>query len=563
MLFSNAIALWLSAAIPIVVYAYFIRRKTRERVVSSYFLWRDVLVRASSPTRGFRARNIFSMLLATTIATSLVLASARPTAKNNVDDAPLIVVFDNSASMSARDSNGTSRFERAKSILAKIVDNKSDAREILLLTTGGSPNVQRGFTREHSALRSVVDDLSPTREPSAALETLRRALFFQRSRGDDARILFLSDGAFDERDDVLALIRENPTICLYRIGETLGNVALFACEPRRSPTGDQSFETFVDVANFSEKDVLVNVEFFLNGNLLDVLPLSLKPSERVQKVVKNESLDGGDFVARLAFNAHDVELNANLEDDVVETTLPPFPTVNILLCGDSDQFVATALQAQPNVNVTKISAIPNSLDADDLLVLVGDVPETIPRGKVAFVSPSSDCQIFSLGERIDETFVDDAQDSVLARYANLTGRTLRGVREFKLAEGFLSTVYAKTPEAPALLEIGPADTLDDSRYFVLNFETSDSTFALQTLFPIVFTNLVGAARGVQDQDWNAIGARPVAESDLRVDSSVFAGLENEVETLARVKRPLWNALAIFALILALVEFYLYCRRRVE
>ncbi len=563
MIFSNAIALWLAAAIPIVVYAYFIRRKTRERVVSSKFLWRDVLARAASPTRGFRTRNIISMLLAATIATALVLAAARPTAKNAGDDAPVIVVFDNSASMSARESNGESRFDRAKSILAKIVDNKSDAREILLLTAGGAPNVQCGFTREHSALRSVVDKLSPTRESAAALETLRRALFFQRSRGDDARILFLSDGAFDERDEVLALVRENPTITLYRIGETRGNVALLACEPRRSPTGDQSFETFVDVANFSGKDAQVNVEFSLNGELLDVLPLSLKPLERVRKVVKNESLDGGDFVASLVFNAPDAELNANLEDDVVETTLPPFPTVDVLLYGDADQFVATALQAQPNATVAKIDAIPNALDDGDLLVLVGDVPETIPRGKVAFVSPTSDCQIFSLGERFDETVVDDAQDSVLARYANLTGRTLRGVREFKLAEGFLSTVYAETPEAPALLEIAPADPLDDSRYFVLNFKTSDSSFALQTLFPIVFTNLVGAARGVQDQDWNAIGARPVAESDLRVDSDVFAGLENEIKTFARAKRPLWNALAIFALVLALVEFYLYSRRRVE
>lgn len=75
--------------------------------------------------------------------------------------------------------------------------------------------------------------------------------------------------------------------------------------------------------------------------------------------------------------------------------------------------------------------------------------------------------------------------------------------------------------------------------------------------------LVAAARGVQDQDWNAIAARPAAESDLRVDSSVFAGLENGVEALARTKRPLWNALATFALVLALVEFYLYSRRRVE
>ena len=563
MIFSNALALWLAAAIPFVVYAYFIRRKTREKVVSSNFLWRDVLARAASPTRGFRARNIVSMLLAATIATALTLAAARPTAKNADDDAPLIVVLDNSASMSARESNGESRFDRAKATLAKIVDAKSDAREILLLTTGGAPNVRRGFTREHSALRSVVDELSPTRESSAALETLRRALFFQRSRGDDARILFLSDGAFDERDEVLALVRENPTVTFYRIGETRGNVALLACEPRRSPTGDQSFETFVDVANFSEKDVQVNVEFSLDGELLDVLPLSLKPLERVRKVVKNESLDGGKFVASLVFDDPDVELNADLEDDVVETTLPPFPTVNLLLYGDADQFVATALQAQPNATVAKIDAIPDALGDDDLLVLVGDVPETIPRGKVAFVSPSSDCRIFSLGERIDESVVDDAKDSVLARYANLTGRTLRGTREFKLAEGFLSTVYAETPEAPALLEIAPADPLDESRYFVLNFETSDSTFALQTLFPIVFTNLVGAARGVQDQDWNAIAARPAAESDLRVDSSLFAGLENGVETLARTKRPLWNALAAFALVLALVEFYLYSRRRVE
>ncbi len=567
MIFSNAIALWLAVAIPIVVYAYFIRRKTRERVVSSNFLWREVLARAATPTRGFRARNIVSLLLAATIATALVLAAARPSAKNAVDDSPLVVVLDNSASMSALEPNGESRFQRAKKTLAQIVANKSDARDVLLMTCGGAPNVQCGFTREHSALRGVVERLTPTSEPAAALETLRRALFFQRLRGDDARILFVSDGAFQDRDDVLALIRENPALAFLQIGESRDNVALLACEPRRSPTGDQSFETFVDVANFSENDVQVNVEFTLNGDLLDVLPLNLQSRERVRKIVKNESLDGGEFVARLAFNDAESDQsdgpNADLEDDVVVTTLAPFPTVNVLLYGDVDQYVATALQAQPNATVSVVDAIPAALDENDLLVIVGDAPDALPSGKIAFVSPASDSAIFTLGDEIEETFVEDAQDSGLTRYANLSGRTLRGVRELRPAEGYVATVYAKTPEAPVALEIAPSDPRDVSRFYVLNFATADASVALQTLFPIVFTNLVGAARGVQDQDWNAIRSRSVAESDLRVDPALFAGLGNEVEALARVKRPIWSALAIVALILTLAEFYLYCRRRVE
>ena len=138
---------------------------------------------------------------------------------------------------------------------------------------------------------------------------------------------------------------------------------------------------------------------------------------------------------------------------------------------------------------------------------------------------------------------------------------MRGVRKVTIANGYETSVYAQAPEAPVLFEMRNPTAQDSGRVFVLNFATAESDIGLKTLFPILFANLVGEARGYNpDETFSRALAAP-DEANLRRELEL-TDANTELATTAG-RAPIWLLCAAFALLVAAVEFYLFCRRRVE
>lgn len=561
MIITNGAALWLALLIPVVVFAYFIRRKIRRRVVSAMFLWDEALNSALAPVRGFRVRNLLALILALLVTLALITSLVNPIVGNAGRVGDLALVLDNSASMSARDANGQTRLQNARELADRIVANKPDEREILVLTTAPDVEIVSGFSKDFAALRRRLERVAPSNQPSELRAALEKAKFFQRARGENAKVIVLSDFACKDADEIVDEINRDPALAAARIGAPVDNLALLNLVARRSPNGDPTFETLVDVANYSDTTAEFNVELELNGELLDILPLELAANERAQKIVTNSSELGGTLRARIVPLALDFN-DASPLDDERETTLLEFPALKIKLFGDRDLFLETVLEAQPNATVERVAQPPQTLANDELLIISGQTPSEIPNGAVAIIAPTASCNLFELGDEIPETALDgEPLDEGLARYLKFNGQTLRGVRKVTIANGYETSVYAQAPEAPVLFEMRNPTAQDSGRVFVLNFATAESDIGLKTLFPILFANLVGEARGYNpDETFSRALAAP-DEANLRRELEL-TDANTELATTAG-RAPIWLLCAAFALLVAAVEFYLFCRRRVE
>lgn len=556
MIFANSVALWLLALIPVVALAHFVKKKPRARRVASMFLWEETLGRTLLSSRSFRVRNFFALLTATLIATALVVSLANPT-KNGVgavENGALVIVLDNSRSMSAVEG-GRTRFEAARDFVRKTLFNKSSDVEALVLTTGGACEVVCGFTNDRRALSARVAGVEPSQAPCAMTQTLETARFFQKTR-PNAKILVVSDGCFRDAERLEKTGFNDDSVVFERIGGELENVGITAFEARRSPTGDAVFEAMLEVANFSATSVDFEAELFLDGAIVDVVPFQLGPGERVKKFLKNESTVGGELTASLRLPAS--APNALTIDDAARTTLPDYPTVNVLLFGGYDRFALSVFDSLPNVEVREITEIPAALEANELLVAYGDMPSDPPPGKVVWANPTSDGEFFSVGDEIDETFADsETREGPPTRFLNFDGTPLRGVRtiDFKSSP---ATIWVKSPEAPLIFSSD-----ETASRIVLNFSCSDGALPLRALFPILFANVVGVARGESPEIWSDLPDEASEESNLTSRLTFDKTTSCEVENNAATSPAWWRWFALAALTLILLEFYWFCRRFIE
>ena len=441
--------------------------------------------------------------------------------------------------MNALEKGDVSRLELARTELERLVYHKSEESEILVITTAGAPTVLAGYTRDAAALRKTAAEIEPTELPSAMPESLELARTFAQTRGKGARVLVLSDGCFDGADGFLSSLHATDSIQFRQIGGPLDNVAVETFQARRSPIGDAAYEATLEVVNYGDKPVSFDVEIGLNDTLVDLVPMTLEPNARDKRTLKYESTEGGTLSARVLIE--DADANRQTQDDVKLADLPDFPRMRVLLYGTVDRFLQAVFAAQPNVETERVSEIPDALEPDALLVICGDVPETLPKGKVALVNPTSGANLFAVGDVL-----------------NFDGVALRGVRDIVPFEGVAVETYARTPEAPAIFAARDPN-LPDSPRWVYNFSCTADSIVLRTLFPIVFANLVGAARGIDDSNYASAQVLPDAEFNLRAPAD---GKTSAALGASGGRITLWRFFAAAAFLLAGLEYYWYCRRRV-
>ncbi|MBQ9875183.1 MAG: BatA and WFA domain-containing protein [Thermoguttaceae bacterium] len=557
MALANSAALWTALLVPVVVAAFLIRRKTRRRVVSALFLWEDATGGSVVRSRSFKIRDYLALAVALAIVVSLIAAAAEPVV-GNADPETTIVLVDNSRSASATDARGKTRLDEAKARLKRLIANKREESEILIATTAGAPTIVSGFSRDASALLDVANRIEGSELPCAARESVELARFFRETRGESASALFLSDGCFEGATDLSEEFRKGD-VRFERVGEARNNVALLSFSARRSPLGDASCEATLEVANFGDEPVSLDVEIGLNEVLVDLIPLALESNERVSRAIKFEATTGGVASARLLLR--EGTENALASDDEILVDLPDFPEFTIRLFGSDDRYLRAVFAAQPNVRTILETDLPETLGTNDLLVVCGDVPAKLPEGKIALVNPTSDAPFFSVAEESIETEVESGVvESPLTAFIDLRGIELRNVREIEPREGAEFEVLARSPESPVFFEVKSPKT-PNSRIWALNFSCSADSVALRTVFPILFANLIGAARGFDDARFELDEPISRAESDLR---SPLEGEKLARETLepSPTRRfALWKYFAVFALALSAVEYYCHCRRK--
>jgi len=367
-LLSPAALWWLSLG-AVIIFFYLLKLKRKRRVVSSTLLWQRTLeeMEANAPFKKLRRSLLLLLQLAALAA--LVFSLARPLVTTRaLASGSTVIIIDSTASMSARDEEGRSRLERAKSIAREMIEGLEGDDRAAIIDSSSRVAVRSPMTSDRAALATAIEDVRETETPGDLTDALRLATQIAKSERD-AGIVIIGDGGGSPvvaaSDSSAGTVAQGPAqqVRFVRVGQRSDNVGIIAMNWR--PAGGRRPELFASVANFSDRDRDVGLEIRIEGKLVDSRSASIKAGERAGVVFDALPLAGGLVELKLGI---DDDLAA---DNLAYANLPDARPLRVGVSGDNP-FLMQALAVNPDFDARRIgSGAPSEFDC---LLIEGAVP---------------------------------------------------------------------------------------------------------------------------------------------------------------------------------------------
>lgn len=229
----------LAAAVvgPIIVAMYLLKLRREDRPVSSTFLWQRMVrdVEANAPWQKLRSNLL--LLLQLLLMALLVFALARPyLTVQGISGRNLILIIDHSASMGAADEP-PNRLQAAKERAYQLIDQLPDGGRATVIAAGGRMEVPAAATADRRELRRAIEQIRLSNGGGSDLSqalTLASAL---AAREPDSEIAILSDGNVT----LPANLRVPARVSYFPVGRTGENVAISAIALQPAPAGQTLF----------------------------------------------------------------------------------------------------------------------------------------------------------------------------------------------------------------------------------------------------------------------------------------------------------------------------------
>ncbi|HEX5272977.1 MAG TPA: VWA domain-containing protein, partial [Gemmataceae bacterium] len=165
---------WLALAAPLVA-LYLLRVRLRRADVASLLFWAQVFPQSRRTALWGRLQHVGSLLVQLLLLVLLALAMAEPVLPGEAPAAGhVVVLLDHSASMSARDGEGT-RLDRARAEARGVLAGLRAGDEAALVTCGAEARVACGLTPHRRALGRALDAVRADDGPGNVPEALALA----------------------------------------------------------------------------------------------------------------------------------------------------------------------------------------------------------------------------------------------------------------------------------------------------------------------------------------------------------------------------------------------------
>ncbi len=480
--FLSPAAFFLSLLLPVIVIMYLLKLRRQTQKVSSTFLWRQLVrdVEANAPWQKLR-RNLI-MILQLLFLAALIFALAEPfTLAEGAGGDAMILILDNSASMSATDAEPT-RLEAAKMQARSFVEQAPEDTRITLIEAGAQTEILVSASQDRRQVQQAINGIQQgagTSDISTALQ-LTAAITLRQPNTD---IYIFSDG----RNDFPERLNLNGDLYYYPIGFEGTNQGISNIQLEQNPSGDNS-TLFVQVSNFSSENTERRLEIYVDDALFDAATLDI--NGYAQEAYFAESipadaqtiyayLSGEDFLAL---------------DDTAWAVPQNLDLINILLVTTGNRFLESAFGLLPNVALTVLNPteFPQDTEAEapDLFVFDQFTPteDQLPDTSILFIAPTSSTPFFSITSTVDQPIPrkTDPNDTLLAGIA-INGVSILDAASIPLPNWAKMAVSGDTSLEPIpLLFYG---TTQGQKIAVLSFQLQHSDLPLQVAFPLLIANL--------------------------------------------------------------------------
>jgi hypothetical protein len=526
---NNPIALAFLSAIPVIIALYLLRLQRKKKIISSTFFWTEMIqdLQANVPFQKLRW-NIL-LFLQILIALAVIFAMIDPAIQAALNEGQrTIFVIDTSASMSATEG-GRPRFDSAVQNIETYCRGLSPREKVMIIEAGEHAQIVLDFTDRISSIERTLEGLH-VQDTRSDIETAYRLAISKASEIDQPKIVIASD--FSGMDTELFSDPPVP-VQFLQAGEPGRNVAItdFTITGLSDDPELFGFHAFLTVRNFTETHVEVDVEFYVNNDLVDVRSIERGPGSRTAKVFNEIPYPYGEEGV--------VEVRLDINDDMaidnIAYALPPDSEGMEVLIAGSEPFLLLALAGIPGIQLFQIDAseyVPGA--GFDLTFFPDWAPEDLTPGNYVFFNPPNrDYLPCTLSDSVPLPKVTDWDDGhPMLRFVNPGSFDV-----------FTATVAQPQPGSVVLIDgdSTPLMVYGERNYLrslVFPFNLTSSDLITRPTFPILMYNVVSFFRshlesstsGIRTQGIQAVRVDALAEKinltgpgDIELEFPIDAG----------------------------------------
>lgn len=471
----------LAAAVPILL-LYMLRLRRREQVISSTFLWRQVIQDTEANTPWQRLRRSLLLFLQLLILLLLALSLARPfVTVPTVSAGKIALLVDASASMTANDMDGQTRFEAALGKALGIVNNMNPQDRISLIGVGDVAEPLTSYTADQAELRLALNSMNAG-QGRADWDTALTLAAAGAAGAENFSIVMISDGGIGAATSLPANI---PRPIYVPVGQSSDNVAITALATRAR--AGQPPQLFAQVTNYGDSAAAISLVIRLD----DVLRLSRSGviPPRSQLPIPFDEPIAEPFHTLSAALTFDGDIDDFLALDNQAWAVRDEASARRLfyVSADSNLFVEQVLRSLPGVQTFRGSPDNKQLPGDefDLYVFNGWLPNRLPDGDMLIINPPSGAPLFAVGPTIEAASDIEIVDgeSPITDFVDLDEMSLL---QFRQVTADWAAPLIRTAEGDILL----AGEANARQIAILPFDLRDSNLPLLIAYPILMANLL-------------------------------------------------------------------------
>ena len=482
---SPMLAWWAAMTVPIVL-IYIIKVRLRRRPVSTLLFWNQLFDEKKPRAWWQQLRHWLSLLLQLAFVILLVGALMDPLwswQKNS--QRRIVLILDNSASMKATEANGTTRLQSAKEIAKSLARSLRPGDEMSFVSAGGQPIVHVGLTNHARLLIEGIAECPETDAPSALLPAIATAERLLKDRAEKSEIIILTDGCIEDFET----ISSNPLVKIYGVGTARENTAITRYQVRRSVMDSVGYQVLIEVTNSGMEEVKTKLEISLEGSLVDVVPMTLKPSESQTRILDHTSATGGRLEAKLDSK------DALSTDDHAISILPQRAPLPITLVTSGSLFLKSVLESMPLVELTISETAPSAAPRGGLLVIDRKIPDVLPRGRVLIVDPQNSTDLWTVGENLEQPLVARVEkDSPLTQHIRLDNVLFPGAKQLTFTRP-VDALIRDPLDSPLLAKL----KRPNGDLWILTCNLDQSDLPLRIAFPVLIKNAIEWFQGGEGQ----------------------------------------------------------------
>ena len=518
----NPLALLGLLFIPAVIAMYMLKLRRDEAVVPSTLLWTRLLtdVEANAPWQ--RLRRSLLLLLQLLLVLVLVLLAARPFLERPAGLArDIILVVDTSASMGATDVL-PNRLEGAKSAAIEALKELPTGGKVSVIAAERTARIVANETTDLGRVRQAITGLLPTSTTGDLGDALELASKLARRSGD-AQVLVATDGALASTPTT----EVDAPISVLPVGRDRKNQAIVALAVRTDPSA-LTQSAFVGVANLDLEPAERRLEVYGDGILIEAQDVTLDPQTR-QDIVIDDITNGRQRtvnVLEVRLTAADTQATGDPDqlelDDHAWAIVPPTRERVILVVGEGDPYLETALSNLPNVDLWLGTPADYARNPDnpegkpwDLVIFEGELPAELPNAPILAIAPERSSPLGQVNGTLTNPGIGTLNpDEPILGFVDLSTLHIAEAGRMTLPDWARAVIPG--PRGAPLLYVGERDGL---RTAVLAFDPRQSDLPLQVAFPVLLANLTGELLGGSSAPIDSIRPGDPVELTLRPDVS--------------------------------------------